>query len=355
MSRLNVAIVGLGHGKAHLDAYAALPGLYRVVALCDLDRARAQAAVAGHGGIDVETDYDRLLARADIDVVNICTPPNLHFAMVSKALAADRHVVCEKPLVGSLADCDAHIEQQRHAQGRIVPIFQYRFGHGVQKLKRLVEQGIAGKAYLATIETSWRRDADYYSVPWRGKYASEMGGVCLSQAIHAHDMLNFILGPSASVFARTATRVNPIEVEDCAAASLLMADGSLATLSATLGAAVNLSRLRFMFANLTAESASPEPYRPGKDPWHFTGKTPEIDARIKETLAGFKPGHESFEGQFEAMHMGLSDADAPLPVTLADARRSLELITAIYHSAHAGSAVNLPMDAGHPKYGGWTP
>ena len=354
MSVLRVAIVGLGIGKAPLEAYARLPALYRVSVLCDLDRARAQEAASGYGAIFVETDFAKVLARDDVDVIDICTPPNQHFAMIEQSVAAGRHVVCEKPLVGSLRDCDALIELQNRSRAKIVPIFQYRWGRGLQRLKHLVDRGIAGKAYLATIETSWRREADYYAVAWRGKYATELGGVCLTQAIHAHDMLSYLNGPVAKVFARTATRVNPIEVEDCAAASLEMADGSLATLSATLGASVEISRLRFMYENLTAESQSPEPYRPGKDPWIITGKTPEAQARIDAALAGFKPGLESFEGQFAAMHAALTTG-APSPVSLQDARRSLELITALYHSAATGTAVRLPVGAEHPLYAGWVP
>ena len=354
MKMIRVAVVGLGIGRSHLEAYQALPHLYKVSALCDLDFARAKAVGEPFGGIEVETDFAALLKRSDVDLVDICTPPNQHFAMISQALAAGKHVVCEKPLVGSLAQCDALVERAAKAKGKLVPIFQYRWGNGLQRLKLLVDKGIAGQVFLTTVETSWRREADYYAVPWRGKYATEMGGVCLTQAIHAHDMLSYIVGPVASVFARANTSVNPIEVEDCASASLLMADGSLATLSATLGAAVEISRLRFMFRNLTAESQSPEAYRPGKEPWIITGKTPEIEAQIAAALADFRPGHESFEGQFAAMHAGLT-GDAPPAVTLADARRSLELITALYHSAETGQAVEMPVGPGHPKYEGWVP
>ena len=354
MKIINVAIVGLGIGKSHLEAYAALPQLYKVTVLCDLDAERARLAGAPYGGIEAETDFKRLLHRADIDLIDICTPPNLHFALIAQAMAAGKHVVCEKPLVGSLRECDALIELAKTAKSRLVPIFQYRWGNGLRRLKHLVDQGVAGKAYLSTIETSWRRESDYYAIAWRGKYATELGGVCLTQALHAHDMLSFIAGPVAAVFARTNTSVNNIEVEDCASASLLMADGSLATLSATLGAAVEISRLRFMFENLTAESQSPEAYRPGKEPWVIIGKTPEAEARIAAALAGFVPMPESFEGQFTAMHACLT-SDAPPPVSLADARRSLELITALYHSAETGENVVLPVGPGHAKYGNWVP
>ena len=191
-------------------------------------------------------------------------------------------------------------------------------------------------------------------MPWRGKWATELGGCCLSQAIHAHDILSYVNGPVKSAYARLATRVNPIEVEDCAAVSIEMANGSLATLSVTLGAAEELSRIRFMFSNLTVESRSAHPYRIGDDPWYFKAKSPEIEAQIASVLAGFKPSAQSFAGQFARIHASIT-AGTSLPVTLADARASLELITAIYHSAESGTAVTLPIARDHPKYGNWIP
>jgi predicted dehydrogenase len=191
-------------------------------------------------------------------------------------------------------------------------------------------------------------------VPWRGKWASELGGACLTHAIHAHDILSYVNGPVKNVFARAATRVNAIEVEDCAAISVEMANGSLASLAVTLGAAQEMSRLRFMFSKLTAQSDSSSPYRPADEPWHFKGMTPEIDAAIAAAFADFEPTLESFAGQLVRIHAGIMD-NAPMPVTLADARASLELITAIYHSAETSTAVGLPIPTDHPKYGNWMP
>lgn len=352
--RLKVAVVGVGIGSAHLDAYATLPDLYDVAAVCDIDAAKAKATAQKYNVPKAPTSFNDLLALPGLDVVDICTPPMTHRALVEQALDAGLHVLCEKPLTGSLADADAIAKAVARAKGKLSPIFQYRFGTGLQKLRWLQAKGLCGKPYLTTIETSWRRDSDYYDVKWRGKWATELGGCCLSQAIHAHDMLSFVNGPIKTVYARVATRVNPIEVEDCAAVSIEMANGSLATLAVTLGAAEELSRLRFMFQNLTVESRATHPYRPGDEPWHFKGKTPEIETAIALAFAEFKPGPESFAGQFARLHASIVD-DAPSPVTFDDARASLELVTAIYHSAETGEQVTMPIAAGHARYQGWLP
>ncbi len=349
--RLRVAVVGLGVGVQHVQAYGARPDLFEIAALCDLDAGRMAGIGAEYGITRQVADFGQLLADGGLDVVNICTPPNTHFDLITRALAAGVHVVCEKPLVGSLADCDRLAVAEETSGRRIIPIFQYRFGNGLQRLKMLVDAGLAGPALLTTIETAWQRGADYYAVDWRGKWATEMGGVCVTQAIHAHDMLSYINGPVASVSARLRTRVNPIEAEDCAAVAVEMADGSVATLSATLGSAVQISRLRFCFRNLTAES-NLDPYRPSRDPWVFTGTDATQQARIDTALAAYVPGEEFFVRQMALMHQALTEG-GEVPVTLADARASLELITAIYHSAVTGERVMLPILKGHPRYGDW--
>jgi predicted dehydrogenase len=202
------------------------------------------------------------------------------------------------------------------------------------------------------VETAWRRRADYYAT-WHGRWETELGGAVVTLAVHAHDALTYILGPASRVLAHTATRVNPIETEDCVTASLEMADGSLASLSVTTGSTVQISRHRFCFSNLTAESNT-EPYANTAEPWTFTGDSPELEAQIEGALAGFVPLPEGFAGQFYRFYQALRDGSA-LPVSLAEARASLELITAIYHSAETGQVVQLPIGEEHPKYTGWRP
>jgi predicted dehydrogenase len=351
--RLRVAVVGGGIGREHIAAYRALPEQYELLAICDVDADKARALAEQHGIPRYTPDLDDLCGMGDLDVIDICTPPHLHVPQVLRVLAAGKHAVCEKPLASSIRDVDRLIEASAAASRQVMPIFQYRFGHGLQKLKHLVDQGLAGKTYLATVETAWRRRAEYYAVPWRGKWRTELGGALLGHAIHAHDLLNYIAGPARSVYARTATRVNPIEVEDCAAASLELADGGLATLAVTLGSPAEITRHRFCFAELTAESNT-RLYTSSGDPWVFTGDSPAADARIAEALAGFEPLPEGFAGQLLRFHRALRDGTT-LPVTLADARASLELITAMYASARSGQAVALPLGPDHPNYAGWLP
>jgi len=350
----NVAVIGCGIGKSHIaEGYARLPDKFRLLAICDLDPVRLQA-VGDEFRVECRTtSFDEVLAMDDIDIVDICTPPTLHVAQSIAALEAGKEVVCEKPIAGSLADADRLIAADGAARGRLLPVFQYRYGDGVQKAKRIIDAGIAGKPYLATIETAWKRGPRYYDVRWRGRWDTELGGVLLTQAIHSHDLLTYLMGPIASVFARTATRVNAIEVEDCAVASLEMRSGALASLAATLGSQNEISRLRFHFEHVTFESCL-EPYAPGNDPWQIIPSSPEKEAAIATVLGDWRPIGPRFEGLLAAYHAALSSGGA-LPVTLPDARASLELVTALMSSAEQGQALTLPIGADHQKYKDWRP
>jgi predicted dehydrogenase len=349
-----VGIIGCGIGRDHIArGYAKHPDKFRVQAVCDIHEARL-AAVADEFAVPRRTrSFEELLRMDDIDIVDICTPAAFHFEQILAVLSAGKEVVCEKPLVHSLAEIDRVIAAEKEAAGRVMPIFQYRFGDGVQKARRIIGLGIAGNPFLATVETVWKRTSKYYETPWRGRWDTERGGVLLMHAIHSHDLLTWLLGPVASVFARTATRVNPVEVEDCAVASLVMRSGALASLAATLGSHREISRLRLCFEHVTFES-SLAPYSPGDDPWQIIPTSPEVGQRIAAALADYRPWPPRYEGQLGAYREALM-TEAPLPVTLGDARTSLELITALYHSAATGVPVSLPIEPDHPSYAGWPP
>src|SRR3954452_5801067 len=345
------AVVGLGIGQMHVWSWRRMKDRFTVVAVCDVDKGKARE-MADRIGAEV-LSFEDVLTREDVDIVDLCTPPAVHFDQISRALFAGKHVVCEKPVVASLAAIDELARIEGESAGRLMPIFQYRFGNGLQKVRALVDQGVAGQAYTSSVEVAWRRRDDYYAVPWRGRWATELGGVLLSQAVHALDMLTYIAGPPGRVFCRTTTRVNPIEVEDCAAISMEMADGSLATVTANLGSPQEISRHRFHFAGFSAESGT-SAYESSADPWEITGDHATAQEAIDRLNAGWAARPEGWWGQFERYADAL-DGGAEPPVTIADARASLELITALYASARAGDDVALPLAADHPLYEGWLP
>jgi predicted dehydrogenase len=352
-SKLRVGVIGAGIAQRHLIGYKWNAERFEVPVLCSLDEDRGKAACAEFAIPEYTQDVDSLFARDDIDVIDISTPPDSHFELSKRAIESGKHVICEKPLFGSIADVDAMIEIVGKTDRKFMPIFQYRYGTGLQKLKRLIELGLTGKPFLTTIETHWWRGPAYYEVPWRGKWATELGGGLLGHAIHAHDMLNYVHGACAEVFAYGETLVNKIEVEDTMVLSVKMQNGSLAALSMTLGSRKEISRLRFCFSDMVAESIL-EPYTMGRDPWTFIAGEADHQARIDAALADYEVREDGYTRQFELLHEAIVSGGEP-PVTLQDARNSLELVTAAYHSQRTGQPTPLPITAGHPLYRSWLP
>lgn len=348
---LKVAILGAGIGREHFAAYSGLPE-FCVKYVVDQDLPRAQGVVSETRTRAVK-DIASVLADPEIDIVDVCLPPHLHVPITLDALTAGKHVICEKPLCTSLSDAN-RLKLASVASGRaIYPVFQYRWGPSLSKLRHLINCGLAGKPQTAALETHWSRGADYYAVPWRGTWAGEQGGAVLGHAIHNHDLLTHFFGPVATVSASTATRINPIETEDCAAITFAMVNGALATSSITLGAASNESRIRLVFEHLTATSGT-EPYAPGIEAWSFLARDPDHQGEIDTALKTAPSEPVGFKGFLTEIAKHIHDGKSN-HVTLADGIASIELVTAIYHAARTGARVSLPLAIDHPLYEGWQP
>ncbi len=351
--RKTVAIIGGGIGEEHLRAYLQLPEQFEVKTICELDQARARKLIELSPKLVHQEQLTEVLNDPTIDIIDVCLPPHLHYDTCVGALNAGKHVICEKPLVASVHDADRLQALSEKTDLSIFPVFQYRYGLGGQQMRHLIDTGVAGKAYSGTLETHWNRDKAYYEPAWRGTWAGEQGGAVLNHAIHIHDWLSYVFGELKTVYAELATSVNDIEVEDCAAITIRMKNGALVTSSITLGAADDTSRLRFCFEGLTAESGT-SPYKPAEDAWRFTARAPVQQGSIDEQLADMKAPPAGYVGLFAAIAEALN-GDPGNEVTLQDGRRSLEFVSAVYHSARTRRPVALPLTEEHETYRGWQP
>jgi predicted dehydrogenase len=349
-----VAVVGGGIGRSHIvEGYVPNADKFKVLAICDLDPARMNALADEFGVERRTTKFDDLLAMDDLDIIDICTPPMVHYPMLKAALAAGKHIICEKPLVGSLAEIDEIMALEKRAKGKLMPVFQYRFGNGIQQAKAIIDAGLAGKPYVGTVETLWRREADYYAIPWRGKWKSELGGTLMTHAIHPHDIFTYLMGDLKSLYGRVATRVNTIEVEDCVSATVECQSGALGSFTGTLGSADEITRVRLAFENVTIESDH-SPYNPGAAEWKILPRKEGTKSAIADLLKDWKDVPPRFTSQMARFYDTLTKG-APLPVTTADSRRALEIVTAFYHSSRAHEEVVFPIGRDHPNYKSWLP
>lgn len=109
-AKIRIGVIGTGIiGKAHLDQYADIEGA-EVVALCDINEQEARRVADKYGVAHVYTDYKDLLAREDIDAVDVCLHNNFHAPLTIAALQAGKHVYCEKPIAGSYYDGKAMVD-----------------------------------------------------------------------------------------------------------------------------------------------------------------------------------------------------------------------------------------------------
>ncbi len=211
---MKTAIIGAGViGTQHARV---LHRLGREVAyLCDVDRPKAErfAAKKAPEAIIYE-DWRKMLDEAEIDVVHICTPHDLHAPMIIEALARDIHVLCEKPLCISRAELDAILEAEKRSSAGLGVCLQNRY----LDANRFVYDYLSDKTVSAASGTVvWRRTAEYYgSAEWRGTLAREGGGVLINQALHTLDLLCWFCGDQSAVCARADnfTLDGVIEVED---------------------------------------------------------------------------------------------------------------------------------------------
>lgn len=199
MNTVNAAIIGGGAIHAiHAEALQQLPNVrLRAIAETDINKGRQLAALYD---CHFYHDYREMLWDDAIDVVHICTPHYLHKPMILAALAAGKHVFCEKPAVMRALDV-AEIETAlAHARGKLGICYQNRLNPTSLAMKQQLQEGVIGKMLAMKAVLTWSRGGSYYTAsPWRGKSATEGGCLLINQAIHTLDLMQW--------FGEGATRV----------------------------------------------------------------------------------------------------------------------------------------------------
>lgn len=350
---LHILVVGAGAiAASHLPAWLSQPGVRATLVDADATRARALAAK-----VDAEVGVVESLAAGlalKPDAAHICTPPFLHAPMAREALDAGVHAIVEKPPAASLAELDGLIALAEKRGLLLLPIVQVRVHSGSYLLRALRDAGLTGRFLHGTVETHWRRDMGYYSVPWRGKHATEIGGPWAGLAIHGLDTVLPHLPPIVAVQAHSSTLNHPIEVEDCGAAVIRCAGGAWLVYTVTTHAHREMSTGRLVFEHLEVRFG-PEPYAYGEKPWPVICADPERQKRVDACIAAIvEPATPA--GQDQAFHRQTAQwcevlrGGDPRGRDMASYRPTFELLTAIYAASKSGGPVTLPIATDHPQY-----
>ncbi len=231
--QLGFAVVGLGAiSRMHLESISSLPTA-RLVSVVARNPERAQR-VADEYGCDAYTDYRQALDRKDVDVVTILTPSGARRDIALDAAAAGKHVIAEKPLEITVKRIDEMIAACDKAGVVLAGIFQFRFKPAWRYLKRAASEGRLGRLFVGDAYNKWYRTREYYaSASWRGTWELDGGGALMNQGIHVVDLLQWIMGDVEEITAYVRTLRHSIEAEDTAAAILRYRNGAVGVIEAT--------------------------------------------------------------------------------------------------------------------------
>ena len=199
--QVKFAVVGCGHiGKRHAEMITRHPEA-QLVAQCDSAPRQTLRLEAYEVPFYASLD-DLLAANLDIDVICVCTPNGVHAPLSIQALEARKHVVCEKPMALTKADCEAVIFKAMQVSRQVFCVMQNRYSPPSVWIKEMIDQRRLGDIFMVQINCYWNRDDRYYTPGgWKGT-AELDGGTLFTQFSHFVDIMYWLFGDIKNVNAQ---------------------------------------------------------------------------------------------------------------------------------------------------------
>jgi len=233
MKKIRVGLVGLGFsGSIHADAYAAIKDKADLVAVCDIDKEKAEM-IAGCYGANAYTDFKEMLEKEKLDAVDLCVPHHLHSKFVIAAAKAGKHVMVEKPIATTVEETEKMIEATRKANVKFM-VAEDQVHLPAHKLaKELIDKGAIGKIFMTRVLSA------VYDMPeeekgW--KLNPKNKGVLLDMAVHYITTLQWIMGKIEKVSAMAESVVvdkGKSDFDDNAIAIVKFKNGAIGEVSVT--------------------------------------------------------------------------------------------------------------------------
>jgi len=253
---LNIGMIGYGFmGRAHSNGYRKVNNFFDLPyhpvlkAVCARDEAKAKEFAGRWGYESVETDWRKLIARKDIDAVDICVPNNLHKEISIAAAKAGKIILCEKPLSMDTAEGEEMCEAVEKAGVANMVWYNYRRVPAVMMAKKLIEEGRLGRIfhYRAVFLQDWTISTDLPqggAALWRLDAAAAGSGVTGDLLAHCIDTALWLNGKIDTVSAMTETFIKErthtatgkkeqVKIDDACAFLARFNNGSLATFEST--------------------------------------------------------------------------------------------------------------------------
>ena len=243
---LNVALLGCGLiSENHIKAYQKYTNRARITACCDIDPEAAAQRAALAGDARVAT-FEEILADPTIDAVEVCTPHHLHADAVIAAARAGKHVLCQKPLAKTLAECDAMIAAAQEAGVTLYYGETNLTLPGAVEAARVIASGRIGRLVGTQATFAYRQGGKWLSTPWRYDPAVTGGGQLLDSGIHAIALMLKIAGPIEAVSCSATRFREELGGEDTTALSVRYEGGHLGTLFSSQAAGMWIPQAGFV-------------------------------------------------------------------------------------------------------------
>jgi predicted dehydrogenase len=247
LPEVRIGIVGYGTmGRAHSYGYRAAPVMASVPirpvlkVISGRNPGAVAAAAAQYGVEEWATDWRELIERADVDIVDICTPPGTHAEIATAAAEAGKAVLCEKPLAISYAQAVSVVDAARRAGVRNAIGFNYRRLPAVALMRRMIDDGTIGDVRL--FRATWLSDEfTDPATPFDWRFERSMGGTTIADlGSHLIDMALWMVGPIAEVSGQSETFIRDrptsdgstraVEIDDASSALLRFESGAQGTM-----------------------------------------------------------------------------------------------------------------------------
>lgn len=336
------ALLGPGrHAGMNVAPQMAKAAGVRPVAVLSRDRARGEAFAEEHGFARVYTSLGEVLADPEIDAVYDATPDGLHADNAVAAAEAGKHVLVEKPLAISAAECARAIEACRHHGVRLGVVYQQRHEAVHQEARRMVKAGEIGEVHLARVQVNLRPPAA--SAPprggnWRGDPKLRYGGTLMSLGDHAFDMLAYLVDQTIERIAAFTDATSDDPPNERVAGMMLKLSGG------TIGHAVSSGRtpyarrpieLHGARGTLIIENSFAYLTGAGDDPQTSLTRVDENGSDIRH----FAPS-ECFRLEVERFSRAVEGAGAPM-TTGEEGLRAISISEACYEAMRSGRVADV--------------
>ncbi|HEX3721933.1 MAG TPA: Gfo/Idh/MocA family oxidoreductase [Nitrolancea sp.] len=350
MRRLRVGLIGAGTiaNSAHLPAIARLHEELELVAIADVRPEMAELAAKEYGAEAWYSDYRELLARKDIDFVDICTPEFLHAEQVAAAADAGKHIHCEKPMSSTVAEADSMIEAARRNGVKLMIGHSRRFTPRYQQIRASIERGEIGEVRL--VRENERRAMSMYNVMnrWSGYWTPEGNlpwiasaqftlGAAMTNAVHETDLARWFAGQDgASVYAESRITNPEGQVPDMITYTITFKNGSI-------GAAEVVNQLppRFPYFHMMEVYGTEGTIRATDPPMSPYEAWTTEGMRFPSNFAVLIHVGSAYVRELQQFAAAVRD-DTPVPLDAWEARQAIALSAAAVESSQTGRTVAIP-------------